>query len=355
MNRMTGESGTSGKSDRPGAKEPPILDYMDGQVEKLRTLVPRALRECAGDVEAVHDARVATRRLKAAFDLLKPVLPERHLRKFARTLRKLRRRLGPIRDLDVISGHLAELQLTDGSAVHTQPIVWLAQRIQREREQLAQSARDDAPPRRVLTRLGAWWGLREEIAGASETVGPLLGESLRSQFDCFAVEANRLLSSNGNGDLGEAMERPVDPHAIRIAGKSLRYTLEMARAQGSELDPEVFKTFKKMQDALGLWHDFVVLTERILSMSSAEQLAHHDAPAQRRILALAQATLERAETHLEAFAKLWEQQGPTLAEVVRQTAPLSRDVSAPRTDHGPAGSIRSQAAEDADRAARRAS
>ena len=53
---------------------------------------------------------MATRRLKAALDLLKPVLSDEHLKPFSKVLKKFRRRLGPMRDLDVMIEHLGEIK-----------------------------------------------------------------------------------------------------------------------------------------------------------------------------------------------------------------------------------------------------
>src|SRR4051794_12290305 len=86
----------------------PLLKYIDDLVESLRGLIPKALKEW--DVEAIHHARVSTRRLKAALDLLEPVLPGGQRRPFAKVLRNLRRQLGPLRDMDVMLSHLKELQ-----------------------------------------------------------------------------------------------------------------------------------------------------------------------------------------------------------------------------------------------------
>ena len=55
-----------------------------------------------------------------------------------------------------------------------------------------------------------------------------------------------------------------DVHELRIAGKLLRYTLELAEPLGYQLSPSVLKSFKQLQEALGLWHDDVVLGERAL-------------------------------------------------------------------------------------------
>ena len=51
---------------------------------------------------------MTTRRLKAAVDLLRPLLPAGPVRDFSKALRKLRRTLGPVRDVDVII-HLAAI------------------------------------------------------------------------------------------------------------------------------------------------------------------------------------------------------------------------------------------------------
>src|SRR6185312_16160926 len=76
----------------------PLLAYLDELVEDLHKNVNKALR--AFDADAIHDARVATRRLKAAMGLLESVISSEHRKPFGKVLKKLRRRLGPLRDLD---------------------------------------------------------------------------------------------------------------------------------------------------------------------------------------------------------------------------------------------------------------
>lgn len=307
----------------------PLLTYVDGLVETLRALVPLAIRENKED--AIHDARVCTRRLKAAMDLLAPAVSEDQLKPFSRTLRKLRRRLGPLRDLDVMEGHLKEL-LARGATRHADAIEWLASRLRDERKCVRDDAADETPVTKVLSKLGQWWGLREEIADVCEarTTDELLRVSLNRQLDEFSEAANRLTSPDNSSD-----ETRVDPHAIRIAGKSLRYTLEMAKVDGHPLPADVTKTFKRLQDALGLWHDYVVLTERMLAMCSDEQLAHHDSATQRRVLALAQATLQLAERYLAKFAEMWKSRGPDVSQAISAVFVQPGAVSGSQADPGP--------------------
>jgi CHAD domain-containing protein len=135
----------------------------------------------------------------------------------------------------------------------------------------------------------------------------------------FAKESDRLVAPLSHEE-ARSLGEHVDPHAIRIAGKSLRYTLEMARVQSFEFSGDVLKSFKQMQDALGLWHDFIVLTERMLSISGDEQLAHHDAPMQRAVLGLAQVTLRKSEEQLDLFADRWLEKGTRIRDAIARIA-----------------------------------
>ena len=187
-------------------------------------------------------SRVATRRLKAAIDLLEPVLDDDQRKPFAKAGKKLRRRLGPLRDLDVMVGYLKAIQRI---AKHRPAATWLAERLMEAKEQARKESKKQQSPGRVLGQLGVWWGLREEVLESREAVAALLSNSLHLQLDYFAEQAQRLAP-------GTTHSHRLDPHEIRIAGKALRYTLEMARAEGHALSKDVSKQFKKMQESFGI-------------------------------------------------------------------------------------------------------
>ncbi len=341
----------------PRESEFPFLAYLDKLVEDLRDDVPNALKQF--DAEAVHGARVSTRRLKAAVDLLEPVLTKDCRRPFSDVLRKLRRRLGPLRDLDVMLGHLEELGAARPSAREKKRRAadadaaastaadprqasasrlrvaagWLSERLSAERSKARDEAGNKSVSTKVLARLGTWWGLRDQIVESRAAIDTLLAESLHLQLDAFAEQAEAIV---------ERVERPAprpdvehpDPHALRIAGKALRYTLEMAAIGGHELPADVMKAFKKMQESLGLWHDYVVLTEKSMHVSLDEMLPHHDAATQGAILDLARSTLARAEKELTKFAHLWTGRGRSLVGDIRAAFPLTR--ACPRKKAPPA-------------------
>lgn len=303
----------------------PFLSYVDNLVSELHQKVPKALKEF--DADAIHDARVATRRLKAALDLLRFVLSDDHRKPFEKALKKLRKRLGPLRDLDVMTEHLGK---TSSHALHGPAANWLRDHLMQEREEAREKARKDAAPADVLAKIGAWWAVREEIVEAREAVDSLLAESLHLQLDAFAERADRIGSADG-GSAG-------DPHQLRIAGKLLRYTLELAQAQGHKLPASVLRGFKKMQEALGSWHDYVVLIQCAMRVSIDESLAYHDLEMQERVLDLSRLFLRRSARELTNFSKLWGQRGAEVARTIREKFPLTRAIIEPQTGPGPSGS-----------------
>lgn len=282
-------------------------------MRELHAHTPKALNEW--DVEAIHQARVATRRVKAALDLADPLLAKKRRQRLARALRKLRRRLGPMRDTDVILEHLHDIALAQPR--HAPAVEWLSVRLERQRETLRQDSRAKGPATDMLADLASWQPVREQLAAGHARFDALLGQSLHRQLDSFASQADRIVKTT-SGDAGADRE---DPHALRIAGKALRYTLEMAAVQGHAVPASVMKAFKRMQELLGAWHDFVVLSDQALRTSLDELLAHRDPALQQRVLDLARLTLRRSALRLRQFARLWSKKGGALTAAVRGTFP----------------------------------
>src|SRR5690242_19284560 len=78
----------------------PLIEYLDSLVAKLREHLTGAVVN--SDATDVHQSRVATRRLKAGLELFAPVLSDDLAKPFGKTPKKLRRRLGELRDHDVM-------------------------------------------------------------------------------------------------------------------------------------------------------------------------------------------------------------------------------------------------------------
>jgi len=293
--------------------------YLDEMVSHLRERVPLALGE--GREKAIHEARVATRRLKAGLDVLRPVLSDEPRKRFGQTLRNLRRRLGPLRDLDVMIGHFEKLK---AEPAHARAAQWTVDILAARRVALRTDVLDADRAARLAQKAGGWWALRAEVEEAREAVDALLSEAAHTRFDEFARRADHLAA--GEGVAGAPLPATGaagladldDPHALRIAGKALRYTLEMAQAEFGAGLTKTLATFKKMQDALGSWHDYAIMAHTLLELSVQTQLALHDGVLQRDVMRLAALTLARADADMRKFHRLWGLSGAKLRKVVRE-------------------------------------
>lgn len=308
--------------------------YVDGLIDEIRRQVPVAL--CDFQAEAIHKSRVATRRLKAATDLLAPIVAAKPRRAIRRAGRRLRRQLGPLRDLDVMIGHLNELGGGDESAV-----AWLRDRLLERRDAARRRAASRSGHSKALAKLVAWWDLRADVLRSRQQIPVLLAESLRTQLTDFTRRA---------AELNDPVAGPSsDPHELRIAGKLLRYTLELADAGGTRLPISVFRGFKRMQDALGLWHDYGVLTRTICELSAENSVALHDAGLQEGLLGLARRTLARSRRELGNFSRLWLQNGAAISEVIRgRFGPSPAEAQSPSSDVGTSETVEPESPPSAD-------
>ena len=292
----------------------PLHRFVGDKVGELGRWVPLALR--FGDVEAVHQARVTTRRLKAALDLLKPALARDGRRGFSKVLRRLRRSLGALRDVDVMLGHLGEMGLDKR---HGEVANWLRGRLHARRAELLESIGDKRSPEDLVEDLGLWRELEEQVKAAEGTAPGLAKEALPGRLEAFREGADRLTLDGAVSEGAGADGGSGDVHQLRIDGKLLRYTLELGQPLGFAVKPGVMKNFKKMQEALGLWHDFVVLSEETLRSALEEMLASTSPRLYGEALELARVLWQRSERHLGQFRGLWAKEGEVISGEIIQT------------------------------------
>ena len=291
------------------------LEYLDEQIEALKRHVPAAIG--GFDQTAIHQARVATRRLKAGLDLLAPLCEKSAAKPLMKAGRTLRRRLGPLRDLDVVIDHLKSYP----APTSIKPAIeWQLNRMEKARiAAREEDVRDGKPPAKQLAPFEGWWSLRHALAEHSAAIRAILTDALHDGFHQFSLDADRLC-----GDSGAAS---IDVHQLRIHGKAVRYLFEIAEADGIRIPKSVFKSFKAMQESLGSWHDCVVLAELTMGESAEAQLAHHDPASAMRVLDLAKLFLRDSAKELGRFKSRWRKSGVMVRRVLAERAPLSRDVS----------------------------
>ena len=209
-----------------------------------------------GDIEGVHQMRVALRRLRAALDFFSPWLPEAQRRWFERETRWLGRRLGRARDLDVL---LAETLAPVAAARPRDPALALLRRAVEKRRTRAyrRLARALASPRYtglVLT-LGRWTAARGWRGRDGAALDRALAREARPALD-RAWEAAR-----GPGALFDRLT-PEERHDLRLRIKALRYATQFVGSACGDARP-LLRLLARLQDGLGAAQDAAV-AERLM-------------------------------------------------------------------------------------------
>lgn len=208
----------------------------------------------AGDVTAIHQARVATRRLREALPLVARGSSGRRL---ARIVRRLTRALGPVRELDVALLTLAELAGTRD--VPRGGVGALQQSIRQERSRLHADLRrmiDRCDLEKLSRKLLLAAQTHDESASRPRAADSKPLTAVRART---ARRAERLAASI---ETAAAIYIPDRLHEVRIAVKKLRYAMEIVRELSGSRATVRIMTLKRAQDLLGRIHDFEVLIAR---------------------------------------------------------------------------------------------
>lgn len=215
---------------------------LSGQLRRLRKHDP-GTRE-GTDPEELHDMRVATRRMRAALRTYGPALPPSVRRRLTKDLRWLGRRLGAVRDVDVLLEGFA------ASAADPRLLEHLRRRRGIARDRMLPALRSPRYLRMVSTLDAVCRGWSME---------PLPEAALHPAAAHAAAQARKALQRLvREGDA--AMERPDADrlHQTRIRAKRLRYILEFHRALGGASCAGMIRRLKAAQDHLGAHQDAVV-------------------------------------------------------------------------------------------------
>jgi CHAD domain-containing protein len=222
-----------------------------------------------GDSEALHDFRVALRRLRSCLRAYEKDLAGSVPKKLARRLRRLADATGPGRDAEV------QVAWLRGLAKHLHPahrpgLAWQLGRLE-------------------ATMAGAYSALRAEVAGGF----PALERELRRHLSVYRIEVR--LEGGGDqrtlaeataeillrqlADLREHLARienagdEKNAHRARISAKRMRYLLEPVVGETPGGTPAsaapLVKRLKKLQDLLGELHDAHVLERDLAAAAEA--------------------------------------------------------------------------------------
>jgi CHAD domain-containing protein len=212
-----------------------------------------------GDTQSIHDARVATRRLRELIPLTTDRRSGADIDERLNRVTKIRRALGRARDADVHLELIADIQRRLGPIAPS--LAALAAHHQTRREELVRRLikrleRFDIDD--VIDELPRLWASRHWRWGRS----PAWRLTLRRTIIERAREADEAIAH------ATGVYFPNRVHAARMALRQLRYALEIAQETGANGHLPAIKYLRKSQDVLGALHDRHMLQQELERHSS---------------------------------------------------------------------------------------
>jgi len=253
----------------------PLIDVLYKEIDRIRA---------DDDNEHIHRMRVASRRLRAALPLFSSCFPEKEFRFWMREIKKITRALGAARDTDVQIAFLKKYLKAEAvpvpkdkpgpvpaPAYADDPVAAYLSKLQKRRKLLQQeviSVLDEFLAAQVLA------GIR-----AACPVPPAAGRRRRRErySGILPVAADRIGRCLYGLDRYEPFVHNPDAvfehHAMRIAAKKLRYTLETyAPLYRRDLRKPIAQ-IKRLQEILGDIHDCDVWIEQ-MTFAITKQRSH---------------------------------------------------------------------------------
>jgi CHAD domain-containing protein len=205
------------------------------------------------DIEELHQARVATRRLRAILRAASPLLDPDWTRSLRDELAWVGRALGPVRDLDVLLERLreeiADLEPAERTAAG-RFLDLLAEEREADRAAMLEAMSTDRYAS-LLARLEA------------AAVAPRARASAVALEDVAAREFRKLRKT-----VRALPSVPTDDelHAVRIRGKRARYAAELAEGVVGKPARAFVRNAKTFQDVIGAHQDAVVAEARVRAL-----------------------------------------------------------------------------------------
>lgn len=303
-----GEAPRAGQGSHPADYAEVVEHAVLKQWRMLARCEPGARR--GDDLEALHDMRVASRRLRAALRTFGPWFPPRKLARVRKRVRKLTRALGAAREWDVHGETLSGLHAGAGPELERAAIEHILELVDARRlsERTAMTRALDRLDLEQLERDLAALLAQLDPDEVPHDPGPAAWEVLEPLVQAAFGAVARL----------QEKERADEMHAMRIGVKRLRYALELLEPAFDGSHGRLIGRTKSLQGVLGKHHDLVLLEE--LLARALKRLSEHG----RRALAdglvgpLERLRVERRERYAEFVAATQGVSAASFAEEVRR-------------------------------------
>jgi CHAD domain-containing protein len=220
----------------------------------LKQHLPHAID---GSDKGVHQARVASRRLREAVPVLTAGVKGSKAHKALSKIKRVTKALGAVRELDVTLHVLDDLSARD-----TLPRVAL----ERVRAHVV-TERDECRGVMLkrMERVSAQ-KLERRLTSVVDAIEKSESEEWRATLGARLVNRSKALAAaiQEAGHVYAAEQL----HRVRIAAKKLRYAMELAFDAGVKTAAGPVRTIKRAQDTLGTLHDLQILQTHVAAVQA---------------------------------------------------------------------------------------
>lgn len=254
-----------------------------------------ATARSGADADAVHDMRVASRRLREAMRLLGPLYPSKPFGVWYKRVRRITRALGPVRDSDVFIEDFTKLGKHVGAEGKRAVAFMVGYRMGRREHELAVLDAELAGLDLAENRL-SFDSFAGRLADPDSAGDPLAGFA-------YGAIAERAATVFGAQPVALVPENVTRQHELRIDYKRLRYAVEVFAPCYDDSFDGLHETLTAFQDTLGDMHDMHVFLEMLRAPERVEAAARAGVSAD--AMAEVEAVLEaRAQAGFERFVAL---------------------------------------------------
>jgi len=260
-----------------------LLNALDDRWKKFRAQ-QKACRDEFSE-EAVHDLRVATRRLLALFDLLNSFITHKRIQKIRRELKEQLDDLDDLRDTQVLLADISEFICDLPELRGFQK--WL----QKNENSLLKHTRG-------LVKSHKTGKLAGRVNKTPALIESLAGAALHEQvFAALDLRFMRVLETYAAMDAGNI----PSIHKLRVAFKKFRYTVEIARPLLETFPDGNFKRMHDYQSMMGDIQDPEVALEYWEDLKDRASAFDHGSVSDHYALRLRKAVMNFVEDKAEVF------------------------------------------------------
>jgi len=253
------------------------------------------------DDEAVHDARVSTRRMRAALRVFRRALGGRDaVLPFVEELRFFARELGYVRDSDVLLNWLDSYAALAPKA-HGNALAGFRANVLVERQRANEKLKGTLDSDRCMTFLE---GFQAYLRGAVADTGPKDRKVGKVAPKRFEQAWQRILAAEKHLREDQSIEAM---HKLRIEVKRMRYTAEFFRSPYGNLLEPLIRDMVRVQDTLGGVQDMQVFMHHFGRAAAEADTKTAEGRAMNRAMTLAIETCLAQQEHYKAqFHVLWQ-------------------------------------------------